>query len=104
MKKNIGQRIQSLRGERKITQAQLAEKIGVSTEAVSNIERGVNYPSFDTLIKIADTLDCRLTDLIDRPGKASPKRMKLEADLIAKIKSLPDDKVETAVKLISALS
>lgn len=103
MKKNIGNRVKSLRSTRKMTQALLAEKIGVSTEAVSNIERGINYPSFDTLVRIAVALDCTLADIVDIAGKGSQKRMKAEADLVGIIKSLPDDRMETAVKLLSAL-
>ena len=33
-------------------QQELADKIGINMQSLSKIERGVNYPTFDTLEKI----------------------------------------------------
>ena len=44
MKKKIGLRIKAIRQAAKMTQEVLAERCDVSVEAISNIERGVNYP------------------------------------------------------------
>jgi transcriptional regulator with XRE-family HTH domain len=52
LKKQFGKRVQQLRQARKITQEELAEKVGVSIESISNIERGIHGPSFDNLEKI----------------------------------------------------
>lgn len=41
MKQNIGLRIKAIRQANKITQEILAEKCNLSTEAISNIERGI---------------------------------------------------------------
>lgn len=46
-----------------ITQAQLAEKIGVNQKAVSQWERGDTNPSADKLPAIAATLGCTIDDL-----------------------------------------
>ncbi|HEX7762833.1 MAG TPA: helix-turn-helix transcriptional regulator, partial [Cellvibrio sp.] len=45
LKKQFGKRVQQLRQARKITQEELAEKVGVSIESISNIERGIHGPS-----------------------------------------------------------
>ena len=37
-------------------QQELADKIGINMQSLSKIERGVNYPTFDTLEKIMDVL------------------------------------------------
>ena len=52
MKQRIGFLLQKNRKEQKLTQADIAAACGLSVEAVSNIERGVNYPSFDNLFSI----------------------------------------------------
>lgn len=46
-----------------LTQEQLAEKLGVSNETVSRIERGVILPSLVRLSDIADHLNCRTEEL-----------------------------------------
>ena len=46
-----------------ITQAKLAEKIGVNQKAVSQWERGDTNPSADKLPAIAATLGCTIDDL-----------------------------------------
>ncbi|NPC91182.1 helix-turn-helix transcriptional regulator [Bacillus sp. WMMC1349] len=44
----------ALRKSKKITQEQMAEKIGVHRGTYANYERGHRQPDYDTLIKIAD--------------------------------------------------
>lgn len=63
LKKQFGKRLQSLRVAAKITQEQLADKVGVTIESISNIERGIHGPSFDTLEKIADALQVSVKHL-----------------------------------------
>jgi transcriptional regulator with XRE-family HTH domain len=102
MKRNIGLRIKHLRTVRSLTQANLAEAVGVSTEAISNMERGVNYPSFENLVKISEILRCALVDIFD--GVEKPyNRATVEGKILAAVKSLPNDKLDLAMKLISVL-
>ena len=56
----IADRIKQLRQERQWTQAELAEKIGIKQKQISAYERGVNSPSTDFLIKIADAFGVTL--------------------------------------------
>ena len=50
---NMGDKLKTLRLERKLTQKQLADRIGLAVSAVSSYESGVRYPSYDVLIKLA---------------------------------------------------
>ena len=50
----LGENIQTIRKHRKMKQQELADKIGINMQSLSKIERGVNYPTFDTLEKIMD--------------------------------------------------
>ena len=50
----IGLYLKELRKDKQLTQAQLAEILGVSNRTVSRWETGVNMPDFDVLIEIAE--------------------------------------------------
>jgi len=52
----FGRRLRQLRRQKDLTQEQLAEAVGISVEFLSNIERGINAPSFETLEKLATVL------------------------------------------------
>ena len=70
--RNIGKNIKELRISNNLTQDQLAEKLFVTRQTVSNYENGKSRPDVDTLEKIASVLGCQLTDLIY--GKEKPKK------------------------------
>lgn len=50
---NMGEKLKSLRIEKKLTQKQVADRIGLAISAVSSYESGSRYPSYDVLIKLA---------------------------------------------------
>ncbi len=54
----IGEQLKRLRGERGITQEQLAERAGVSSELVSKLEQGVRQSArLTSLTRLAQALD-----------------------------------------------
>lgn len=53
----FGKRLQKIRKYKGLTQAQLAEAMDLSIEMISNMERGINGPSFDTLEKLMAILN-----------------------------------------------
>lgn len=63
--KSFGTRLRYFRKERKLTQEQLAEAVNVSVEFISNVERGVNAPSFRTLEKLSYILKIPVKDFFD---------------------------------------
>lgn len=62
-KQQIGAVIAKLRKRVGLHQSELADKVGTSQEQISRIERGLVSPSFETVIKIANELNCRTDDL-----------------------------------------
>ena len=50
--KHLGQNIQTVRKLKGMRQQELADAIGINLQSLSKIERGVNYPTFETLEKI----------------------------------------------------
>jgi transcriptional regulator with XRE-family HTH domain len=62
--KAIGKRVQNRRTAKKISQAELAKKISVTSPHISNIERGKTKVSLPTLMEIARALNTTLDDLV----------------------------------------
>ena len=56
--------LKRLREERDITQEQLAFDAGITTSALSRIERGLNSPGWLTVKRIAEALELSLGELI----------------------------------------
>ena len=54
----IGQRIKKIRISRKLTQNQLAQRIGVSKQTISNWENDNQMPELETFIVLAKDLQC----------------------------------------------
>lgn len=67
LRNNFGKRLRQIRRQKDITQEQLAEAIGVSPTFMSNLERGINGPSFDILQKLTEALGVPARDLFDFP-------------------------------------
>ncbi len=57
LQEKFGKRLRQLRLQNSMTQEQLAESTDVSVDLISNIERGINAPSFKTLEKLESVLD-----------------------------------------------
>lgn len=60
----MGQRIRGERQKLRMTQAQLAEKINVSTNYIGQIERGDRKPSLETLVDICNELGTTINYLL----------------------------------------
>ncbi len=59
----IGQRIQSIREDRGLSQVQLATNAGLTRVTLAEVEKGTANPSIDTLVRICDTLGVCFADL-----------------------------------------
>lgn len=62
----VGDNIRKLRLEREWTQGELADRLGVSRQALGNYERELREPGIDLLIKLADTFNVSIDDLVGR--------------------------------------
>jgi len=65
----LGNRIRQLRKNLKLTQADLADKAGLSTNFIALLEKGKRSASVDTLFRISKVLKVELKDLFDFPEK-----------------------------------
>lgn len=60
----FGKYLKKHRMAKRMTQKELAEKVGLQTKSISYIERGLNFPSTDNLFKIVVLLDMSLDEYI----------------------------------------
>ena len=63
MADGLGNRLRELREAKGLTQAQLADAIGMSRKTVNTVENGVFIPSTVVALKLAGALGCAVVDL-----------------------------------------
>ena len=56
----FGERIAQERAQRSLSQRELAELTGTTQSAVARLEGGSRAPRLDTLLRVANALDCTL--------------------------------------------
>ncbi len=64
-------KIRVLRAERRWSQAELAERVGVSRNSINSIENGHFDPSLSLAFAISDVFESRIEDIFEREA---PKR------------------------------
>lgn len=91
----IGKRISNFRKANGYTQAELAERIDLSVTEISNIERGKNNLSFNTLINLCKELDVCPCQLLSGAIKDT-----VDDNIIDLIRELTRQEKETIFKLL----
>lgn len=85
MERNIikifGKNIKRLRNILGLTQAQVAEKLGIEEMSVSRIETGARFTRIENIEKLVDILQCQPSDLF------AYEQEKTEAELKKEIRS-----------------
>lgn len=74
----LGQNIKLVRKNAKLTQEQLAEKIGVKRASIAQYETDVHSPSLDKLYEIAEITNSTITDLLPDSERQKEKIAKEE--------------------------
>ena len=77
MNLELVEKLQKLRKDNNLSQEQLAEKIGVSRQAISKWERGEATPDSDNLICLAKIYNISLDELISYNMNEESKKTKL---------------------------
>ena len=81
MDNKIGEFIAKLRKNSNMTQENLADKLMMTRENVSKIERGINKPTIETLLILSNIFDTSLNELLS--GKRKNKVNEKEIDNIS---------------------
>ena len=84
MEKTLGTRIAALRKEKGLTQEELAEKLGVSSQAVSKWENDLSCPDIMLLPSLAKIFDTTVDELLsgkkeERTVRCALIRLKLQS-------------------------
>ncbi len=66
----IGKKISSLRKQSGLTQMELADRLGISFQAVSNWERGNTMPDISKLPELAEIFGCSMEEILGDERKA----------------------------------
>jgi transcriptional regulator with XRE-family HTH domain len=107
LKIRIGIAVRHARSNADLSQEELANRIGKSAEAVSNIERGLALPTIETLLSLASVLGVPLLELIGEPELDEAKskhRIALECQLDAAAQRLDDRVLEVAILQMEVLA
>lgn len=86
----IGDRIKQLRTERKWTQAELADRMGIRQKQISAYERGTNIPSAEVLIKMSEAFDVSLDYLAFQAQGQSAKIEVKDRELLRYFEAIDD--------------
>lgn len=89
---NFGEKLKNLRASQKLTQQQLANRIGVTKLVVSYYESGDRYPSYDVLVKIARIFHTTTDYLLD-----------LSKDSVIDVTGLSDEDIAAVRAVTEAL-
>ena len=73
MEYDIGSKIKAARIEKKLTQEQVAELLGVSRQTISNWENEKSYPDIISVIKMSECYDVSLDYLSKKQAEPPPQ-------------------------------
>lgn len=106
LRDRVALRIRTIRKRRGLTQNQLAEGISRSGDAVSQLERGISLPSFETLERLSLALDSPVRDFFDteRDGQISALRAERITILLDLARQMTDQELQTAVQVLEAMT
>ena len=75
----LGEKIKKLRGENKLTQADLAEKVHVTFQTVSKWEKDENEPDVSTIKELAKIFECSIDYLL---SESEEKKENKEVEIV----------------------
>lgn len=96
----IGQQIRKSRKARGLSQEQLAEMVNISTTHMSHIETGNTKLSLPVLVDIANALDVRTDDLLDRSQYTTGNAVE---EIAAMLESCSAQEAKVAVDIVKAV-
>lgn len=89
---DFGSKLKTLRKGEKLTQQQLANRLGVAKSVVSYYESGNRFPSYDVLIKIAHIFHTTTDYLLD-----------VERKRVIDVSELSDEEISLVTNIVEVL-
>jgi len=88
--KQFGANLKAIRRGQGVSQPEVAKSAGVSTQVISNLERGTSIPSIDTLCKIARGLGVDARELFNA-GLPNKRRSASQASKLIELMATFDE-------------
>lgn len=89
---NFGEKLKALRTGQKLTQQQLAERLGVAKSVISYYESSDRYPSYDVLVKIARIFHTTTDYLLD-----------IERSRVIDVSGLTEEEIAVVTNMVELL-
>ena len=103
LSKLLGNRVREVRVRAGLTQAQLADRIDISHEFLSRLERGIKTPSLETAGRIAVALGVAMPELFEFEVVAGDEREELLAGLKSLLATADIEEMKLVVELAKAV-
>ena len=100
-KELLGKRIKELRTAKKLTQAKLAETIGIEPRSISRIESGHHFPKSEHLEKFANALGVEIKDLFNFAHLETAINLKFQINSL--VNYADERQLSTIYKVVQAL-
>ena len=100
----FGENLKRVRKMRKISQEELADKLGVSRQSVSKWETGENYPSMTNIMCLCTIFKCNINELVHEDMtdiNSLDEEVKMS---VVKFKSEKQKKVKVLSKIIAVIA
>lgn len=98
---SLGQNISELRKKRGLSQAQLADKLGIGTSTLGMYETNKREPSYQTLLSIADFFNKSIDELLGRDETKSKSAPLNYGDLGLPYKGTISDDLNDTFRLLA---
>ena len=95
----IGKFLQELRKEKRLTQEQLAEQMGVARRTVSRWETGSNMPDLDILVELSDLYEVDLREILSGERKSE----QMNEEMKETVMQVADYSAEEKARLLQKL-
>ena len=107
---DFSDRIRLMRVAQNLNQTQLAELVGITQPAMSDIEKGRRKPSIEVLEKLCDVLGCSADYLLNRPKNITkfeenklPGGLTPEILQIVRERNLSEDELKMALRVANII-
>lgn len=95
-----GKFIAKERKDKKYTQRELADKLGISDKTISKWERGTNMPDLSLLVELADYYEVDIREIIDG-GRKNEKMNSEEKEKLEKVVEYVDNEKQNKARKLN---
>ena len=96
--KLFGKRIKELRKQKKLTQEQLGELVGIDYKQIGNIETGTYFTTMPTLEKIANALEVEIVELFN--FNHNKNKDQLLKEIITLLENAQEEKIRFIYRIV----